>query len=184
MLKPKLPYSSGLYESQDSTPASERRPNSLTLPATTKTLVKIVCSPGGDALEATHRFIENYAQNRFSTQVAQRVSLAAYELLANAFNFGLLSADVTIELATSESRVEVSVTNDAIAARIEMLSAHVEKLSHDAAGTMMEEMRRSVGGVGARAMLGLARIAHEAGLDLVVRVDGGRRVTVKASGRA
>jgi anti-sigma regulatory factor (Ser/Thr protein kinase) len=145
-------------------------------------LVRIVCSPGGDALEATHQFIERYSQSRFANQIAQRVSLATYELLANAFNFGLLSADVTIELLSSDTRIEVRVTNDAIAARISMLTAHLEKLKHDAGATMLDEMRRSVGGLGARAMLGLARVAHEATFDLSLAVDG-RRVTVSASGR-
>ncbi len=144
--------------------------------------MRIVCSPGGDALEATHQFIERYSQSRFANQVAQRLSLATYELLSNAFNFGLLSADVVIELLSSDTRVEVRVTNDAIAARISMLTSHLEKLKQDAGATLLEEMRRSVGGLGARAMLGLARVAHEASFDVDVVVDG-RRVTVTASGR-
>jgi len=87
-----------------------------------------------------------------------------------------------IELIESENLVGVRVTNDAISARISMLTEHLLKLKNNAEQTYLEELRRSVTGGIPRPMLGLARVAHEVGLTLDVQVEE-RRVSVTAQCR-
>ena len=147
-----------------------------------RVLVSIHCAPGSDMLEATHAFLTAYAASRARPLIAQRLSLAAYELLANGLNYGSVSGDVTTELVEARSQIIVRVSNDAIGARVQMLSDHVARVRANAEATVLEEMRRSVSGGMPRPMLGLARIAHEAAMLVDVSVRD-RRVTVTASAR-
>lgn len=45
-----------------------------------------------DVLEYTHSFIVSYARRRFRNAIVQPLSVASYELLGNALNYGRLSA--------------------------------------------------------------------------------------------
>ena len=146
---------------------------------TGRVLVQIVCTAGAGALEYTHAFINAYVGDRMRRAVAQRISLGAYELLSNALNFGSISSEIVIELIETDNAVGVRVSNEAIQARLSMLSEHLVKLRANAEQTFMEELRRSVTGGIPRPMLGLARVAHEAGLTLDVQVQD-RRVSVTA----
>jgi len=147
-----------------------------------RTLLRVICTAGSGALEYTHAFVTAYTADHLRGAVAQRLSLGAYELLANALNFGSVSSDIVIELIESDNLVGVRVSNDAIAARISMLTEHLLKLRTNAEQTFMEELRRSVTGGIPRPMLGLARISHEAGLTLDLQVNE-RRVSVTAQCR-
>ena len=147
-----------------------------------RTLVRVICTAGSGALEYTHAFVSAYTADHLRGAVAQRLSLGAYELLSNAINFGSVSSDIVIELIESETMVGVRVTNDAIAARISMLTEHLLKLKTNAEQTFLEELRRSVTGGIPRPMLGLARVSHEAGLALDLQVQE-RRIAVTAQCR-
>lgn len=147
-----------------------------------RSLVRLYCNAGSGALEYTHAFINAYATDHFRGAVAQRLSVGAYELLSNALNFGSVSSDILLELIEAENIVGVRVSNEAIQARISMLSEHLLKLHTNAEQTFMDELRRSVTGGIPRPMLGLARVAHEAGLTLTLNVQD-RRVTVTAQCR-
>ena len=147
-----------------------------------RTLVRVICTAGSGALEYTHAFVSAYTADHLRGAVAQRLSVGAYELLANALNFGSVSSDIVIELIESETMVGVRVTNDAIAARISMLTEHLLKLKTNAEQTYLEELRRSVTGGIPRPMLGLARVSHEAGLALDLQVQE-RRIAVTAQCR-
>ncbi|HEY3499050.1 MAG TPA: hypothetical protein VGK73_30370 [Polyangiaceae bacterium] len=129
-------------------------------------------------LEATHAFATTYVASRLNSQVAQRVSLAAYELIANALAFSTMSEDIGVEILESERQIAVRVSNQTIAARISMLNEHVLKVRANPEQALTDEMRRAVAG-GPRPMLGLARVVHEAGMSLDVSVEG-RRVTLTA----
>ena len=144
--------------------------------------MRVICTAGSGALEYTHAFVTAYTADHLRGAVAQRLSVGAYELLANALNFGSVSSDIVIELIESDNLVGVRVTNDAIAARISMLSEHLLKLKTNAEQTFLEELRRSVTGGIPRPMLGLARVSHEAGLTLDLQVQE-RRVAVTAQCR-
>ena len=147
-----------------------------------RSLVRVLCNAGSGALEYTHAFINAYAADHFRGAVAQRLSVGAYELLSNALNFGSVSSDIVLELIESESIVGVRVSNEAIQARISMLTEHLVKLRNNAEQTFLEELRRSVTGGIPRPMLGLARVTHEVGLTLELQVQD-RRVTVTAQCR-
>ena len=145
-------------------------------------LVRVFCSPGSDSLEGTHQFLSGYTKTRFRMQIAQRLSVAVYELLANALNYSSMAEEVMVELMELPDSAAIRVMNETIAPRISMLSEHVGKIRVNAEATLVEEMRRSVAGGPVRPMLGLARVVHEASLQLDVAVEG-RRVTLTASCR-
>jgi hypothetical protein len=145
-------------------------------------LVRVLCSPGSDALEGTHQFLNGYTKSRFTTQIAQRLSVAAYELLANALNYSSMADEVTVELMELQDCAAIRVANETISPRISMLNDHVGKIRANAEGTLVEEMRRSVAGGPVRPMLGLARVVHEASMQLDVVVQG-LRVSLTASCR-
>jgi hypothetical protein len=109
--------------------------------------------------------------------VSERIALTAYELFANGLNYGSISSMVTLELAEESGVAYVTVTNEAIPARARMLAERCALLRADAKSVYMEELRRSVSGGIPRAMLGLARIVHEAGVELSVSAVGSQ-VTV------
>jgi hypothetical protein len=142
--------------------------------------VTVVCDTGSNVLEATHSFLTAYAASRVRSHVAQRLSVAAYELLANALNYGSVSADVIVEFFHARSVATIRVSNDAIPARIQKLIEHTARVQEDAANVFVEEMRRSVSGGMPHPMLGLARLVHEARLMLYVNAED-RRVVVSAS---
>jgi hypothetical protein len=144
-------------------------------------LARISLSPGSEMLETTHAFATTFTGSRLNPQVTQRVSVAAYELLANAFSYSTMGEDISFELFEDDRQIAIRVSNQTIAARISMLSDHIAKVKASPEQTLTEEMRRSVSG-GPRPMLGLARVVHEAGLSLDLATDA-RRVTVTASCR-
>jgi hypothetical protein len=147
-----------------------------------RTLLRVICTSGSGVLEYTHAFINAYTADHLRGAVAQRLSVGAYELLSNALNFGSISSDIVIELIESDNMVGVRVSNDAIAARISMLTEHLLKLKTNAEQTFLEELRRSVTGGIPRPMLGLARVSHEVGLTLDLQVNE-RRISVTAQCR-
>ena len=145
-------------------------------------LVRVLCSPGSDSLEGTHQFLSGYAQSRFRQQIAQRLSVAGYELLSNALNYSSMADEVTVELMDLPDFAAIRVANETIAPRIGMLNEHVTRIRNNAEATLIEEMRRSVAGGPVRPMLGLARVVHEVSMQLDVVVEE-RRVTMTASCR-
>jgi hypothetical protein len=142
-------------------------------------LAQISCSPGSELLEATHQYFNAYLVSRTRAQVAHRFGVAVYELLANALAYGSLTGEVELSLLSSGNMLAVYVSNDAIPARVSMLTEHLNRINANAETALLEEMRRSVSG-SPRPMLGLARIVHEAGLHVRLRADG-RRLMVLAS---
>ena len=143
-----------------------------------RSLARIVLSPGSELLEATHAFVTSYIASRLNPQIAQRVSLAAYELTDNALSYSTMGEDIGVEIFEGDRQIAVRVSNQTIAARISMLNEHVAKVMGNPEQALTDEMRRSVMG-GPRPMLGLARVAHEASMTLNVGTEG-RRVTVTA----
>jgi hypothetical protein len=147
-----------------------------------RSLIRVICNAGSGALEYTHAFVSAYAADHFRGAVAQRLSVGAYELLSNALNFGSVASDIVLELIETDSIVGVRVANEAIQARISMLTEHLLRLRTNAEQTFLEELRRSVTGGIPRPMLGLARVTHEVGLTLDLQVQD-RLVSVTAQCR-
>jgi hypothetical protein len=142
-------------------------------------LLRVACEPGSNVLEIVQGFLASYLNLRFRPAVAERVCVAAYELLANGLNYGSIHREVIFELVQRGSSVEVAVSNEAIPSRLRMLTAHIEKLRAGAEAAYLEEFKRSVAGGIPRAMLGLARVVHEAQMGLDVDVSESS-VTVRA----
>jgi hypothetical protein len=142
-------------------------------------LVRLMFTPGSSPLEATHAFLSTYTAERLSPSVSQRVCLAAYELLANATNYAILGSDVVLEIVERLGRVQVRASNKTIPARVTMLKQQLDKIRANPEDTFTSELKRSLTGGVSRPMLGLARIAHEAGLELELELAGDR-VTVTA----
>jgi hypothetical protein len=145
-------------------------------------LVRLMFTPGSSPLEATHSFLSAYTAERLAPGIGQRVCLAAYELLSNATNYATLGSDVVLEVVECLGRVAVRASNKTIPARVTMLKQQLEKIQLNPEETFTSELRRSMTGGVSRPMLGLARIAHEVGLELDLEIAGDR-VVVSAVGR-
>jgi hypothetical protein len=131
-------------------------------------------------LEQFLGFITAYTKGRFSTSLAERVTLASTELLDNAVRYGSLARDFTYRLALEGNHVSVSVQNTTVRARIDMLTAQLRRLESAPEQVYSSELERSMGpGSGRRSMLGLARIRHEAEMQIDIEVDN-NEVTVRA----
>jgi hypothetical protein len=138
-------------------------------------LVRISTRAGDESLTYVHEFVSHYATERYRAAVAESIRLAAFELLENGIAYASISSPVVIELGEQDPWVLVRVSNDAIEARASRLTALVEKLTADPQATYLEQVRRSVGTPG-RALLGLARVAHEGGMKLDAKTTDGRVV--------
>ena len=133
-----------------------------------------------DLLEYTHKFVGAYTHSRFRGGLADGLTLAAFELLGNALNYGSVLGDVVFEIVETPRAVAVRVSNDTVQVRIDMLCSHIERVRRDPEAAFLEEMRRStVSGI-TQPMLGLARVVHESKLLLEVYISV-TRVTVAAS---
>jgi hypothetical protein len=148
---------------------------SIALTGPMNVLVRISTRAGDESLTYVHEFISHYAGQRYRQAVAESVRLAAFELLENGIAYGSISSPVVIELAEQGPWVLLRVSNDAIEARAGRLKAQLDKLSADAQATYLDQVRRSVGSPG-RALLGLARVAHEGGMRLDAETTNGRVV--------
>lgn len=129
-------------------------------------LVRVLCSPGSDSLQATHTFFGAYTLGRFRQQVSERLGLAVYELLSNALKYSSMADEVVLELFETPESVAVRVTNRTINARVSMLTEHMGKIRQGAEALLVEEIRRSVSGGPVKPMLGLARVVHEGSMHL------------------
>jgi hypothetical protein len=147
-----------------------------------ETLVRLMFTPGSSPLQATHTFLCAFTAERLSPSVSQRVCLAAYELLSNATGYAVLGSDVVLEIVQRLGRVHVRASNKTIPARVTMLKQQLDKIRVNPEETFSAELKRSLSGSVSRPMLGLARIAHETGLELELEVTADR-VTVSALAR-
>jgi hypothetical protein len=131
-------------------------------------------------LEQFLGFISAYTKRRFSTVLAERITLASTELLDNAVRYGSLARAFTYRLAMEASHVSVSVQNATVRARVDMLNAQLRRLESAPEQVYSSELERSMGpGSGRRSMLGLARIRHEAEMQIDIDVED-NEVTVRA----
>jgi hypothetical protein len=118
------------------------------------------------------RFITAYTKGRFSAGLAERVTLASTELLDNALRYGSLAREFSYRLKLDDAKVTVSVQNATVRTRVDMLTAQLRRLDSSPEQVYASELERShSAGNGRRSMLGLARIRHEAEMQIVVHVN-------------
>lgn len=140
-------------------------------PASGPALIHVTWDSSPD-LEQFLGFISAYCKGRFSTSLAERVTLTSTELLDNAVRYGSLARDFTYRLAIEGGYVTVSMQNTTVPARIEMLSAQLRRLESAPEQVYAAELERSMGpSSGRRSMLGLARIRHEAEMRIDLQTE-------------
>lgn len=144
-----------------------------------KLLLQVRLETSPQLLQQVGDFVGSYSKYRFQPRIAERISLASYELIENAVSYGSVSGDVVYQLADTERWMEICVTNDSSAGRLANLRAQLERLRVDPEKVFQEEMAKSMSTAGGRAALGLARICHEGQMDLEFEVDG-IRVSMRA----
>jgi hypothetical protein len=145
-----------------------------------KSLIRVTCDAGANPTEQLLAFLTSYASVRYPAHLAQRVSVAAYELIENGLSYGSVANEVVFEMLQDDAMIELAVTNHAVPARISRLREQVARLKVDAATAYAEEMKRSLQGGIQRSMLGLARVVHEARMELSVEESAQGRVVVSA----
>jgi plasmid stabilization system protein ParE len=145
-------------------------------------LLSIHAAPSWELVDHVRTFVTAYCGLRYPAFAAERIALASHELLENAVRFGSISSDIEYVLVeVSETTARVEVTNEAVPARVRALVEHVQQLrAVDAARAYAQALRTAMGQSGVR-MLGLARVRHEAGMEVEVRPEE-RRITVVATG--
>jgi hypothetical protein len=117
-------------------------------------------------------FISAYCKGRFSSNLAERVTLTSTELLDNAVRYGSLARDFSYRLAIEGGYVTVTMQNTTVPARIEMLGAQLRRLESAPEQVYASELERSMApSSGRRSMLGLARIRHEAEMRIGLQID-------------
>jgi hypothetical protein len=136
-------------------------------------VLRIVVRAGEEAIPEFNEFIRRYTLRRYRRAVAESVVLAAFELLENGVAYGSVSSPVIFELGEQGTWTFVRVQNMAIAARSGRLIKLLSALSADAKAVYDGEIQRSVRGP-TRGQLGLARVAHEAAMQIWADVDQDR----------
>lgn len=128
-------------------------------------------------LEPTYAYLSAYCFAVLPPQVAQKLNVAIYELYANALRYGSADGEVRLELWRSGNGAGLRVSNQAEAAQLERIKQQVKRVQDDASAAFSVEMNRFAGASQPPPMLGLVRVAHEAGLSLDL-VQDQRRVTI------
>ncbi len=129
-------------------------------------------------LEPTYAYLSAYCFAVLPPQVAQRLNVAVYELYANALRYGTAAGEVRLEIWQSEAGAGLRVSNSVEEPQLGRLQTQVSRVQTDAEAAFSTEMNRFAGSASQPPpMLGLVRVAHEAGLALDLLVDGSR-VTV------
>jgi len=141
-------------------------------------VVSISARSHDDVLEYTHAFVVAYSRGRFRSAIVQPLSVATYELLGNALNYGSVLGEIAFQLTETPESVAVRVSNDTVPVRINMLCLHVERMSKSPEAVFVEEMGKSVAVGASKPMLGLVRVVHEAKMSLEVYVRGTRVTTI------
>lgn len=133
-----------------------------------------------DALDYARR----HCGRAFPSDVADRVSIAVYELLENAGKYTKLGGQIELEVHDGGEWFEVKVANDAFGARVALLTRQIEAAARlTTTEQYVETLRRKTSDEDPwRPGIGLFRVRHDALVDLVLSVDA-RRVVVTARGR-
>jgi histidine kinase-like protein len=125
-------------------------------------------------LEPTYAYLSAYCFACLPPQLAQRLTVAIYELYANALRYGSDQSEVRIELWRSGGEVTLRISNSADVAQIERLTAQIVRVQEDPAAAFSHEMNSFSSASQPPPMLGIVRVAHEVGLPLELRSDRAR----------
>lgn len=133
--------------------------------------LSIVMPTSEALLEPTYAYLSAYCFAVFGPSVAQRLNVAVYELFANALRHGSETGEVRLELRRRGSAVLLLVTNRASESQLDRLREHLERVQCGPSAAYQREMSRFEIPGQPSPMLGLVRVAHEAGLAIRLHVD-------------
>jgi signal transduction histidine kinase len=153
---------------------AERVPSAPPSAAESERPLLSIGMPADEALlEPTYAYLSAYCFALFPPKLAQRLNVAIYELCANALRHGSGDGEVRVELRRNGDAVSLRVSNHAQPAQSEQLRVQIERVQVDPEAAFTSEMNRFVGASQPPPMLGIVRVAHEARLELQLRLDGG-----------
>ncbi len=136
--------------------------------------------PVWDQITPLREFVESYAIGRLGEQRGSNAGLAVHELLENAVKYGDLMANVELDVSFHEtsSSLVIRVSNHARPARIRVLERELARIDDyggtEAFSSAIDRLKHLPEGF---SMLGLARVATVAALDIETR---GTRVSAIA----
>lgn len=146
-------------------------------PLADEVLISMRLVPSLQVVDAFRSFVVVYLTRRFSRQLGDKMGTACHELLENAVNHGAPNTDITVELrSTAGGSLEIWVVNECSEERRTTLHERIQQL----VGTNAAELYRMAlrGSLGAKSMLGLVRVRHEAGMTIEVASRGTRVMVV------
>jgi hypothetical protein len=157
-------------------PRAERAPSVPPIAVTgeARPLLSIGAPADAALLEPTYAYLSAYCFACLPPQVAQRLNVAIYELYANALRYGSPRGEVRFELYKTARGARLAVTNYATADHRARLEQQMGRVQRDPEQAFASEMERFTDGSNLPSMLGLVRVAHEAGLPLECVIDGDR----------
>jgi hypothetical protein len=141
------------------------------LDSTKRPLISLGAPADPALLEPTYAYLSAYCFACLPPPQAQRLTVAIYELYANALRYGSDRGEVRLELRRSAEALELYVSNSAEPAHIARLKAQVGNVQEDPSAAFSDEMNRFTRSSQPPPMLGIVRIAHEVGLPLTLRCD-------------
>lgn len=156
---------------------AERRDEASAAALSALPLVSIGAPADPALLEPTYAYLSAYCFAVLPPQIAQRLNVAIYELYANALRYGSSAGEVRLEIWQSDAGAGLRVSNLVEVQQLLRLQAQVARVQADPEAAFSTEMNRFAGASQPPPMLGLVRVAHEAGLALDLQVDA-QRVTL------
>jgi hypothetical protein len=153
--------------------ARAERVSSSPAPAVAAELPQLsIATPASESmLEPTYAYLSAYCFAVFGPAVAQRLNVAVYELFANALRHGTPGSEVRIELYRAGRGAVLTVQNRASEPQRSRLRRQIERVQADPSGAFQNEMNRFVGASQPAPMLGIVRVAHEAGMPLELGIE-------------
>jgi hypothetical protein len=125
-------------------------------------------------LEPTYAYVSAYTAVCLPPRVAERLNIAVYELYGNALRYGSRSGEVRLQLRGVGGGVRLTVVNHAAPHQLERVRAQLARVQADPDAAFTGEMHRSASASQPPPMIGLVRIAHEAGLSVSLEIQGAR----------
>jgi hypothetical protein len=144
-----------------------------------KILLEIRLETSPQFLEQVGAFVRAYTRARFEPRTAEKTTLASYELIENAVNYGSVSGDVVYTLAETHRGLEIGVVNASPIGRLANLRAQLERIRINPEKAYLDDIAHSVNSPGGRTALGLLRICYEGQMDLEFEAEGSN-VTMRA----
>ena len=145
--------------------------------------IELKFSPRWNYISAARGFLQNFLAISISDQAkADRIAMSASELLENAVKYSVNSETYMNVIVNHEnSQVSVKVSNDASPEAIRSLQGVFEKINQgEPLEAYVSQMKEAATRSDGKSQLGLVRIRYEAGAQLFLEVQDGKRIEITA----